>query len=388
MANTFNFGAGKWATKKGSVLAYNDENNNFKPLPFTFTRSSSATRVNKDGLIEVVGTDEPRIDYLNNADGHLLLEPSRTNLITYSQDFDNAGWSKVGTASITANTATSPDGTQNADTLSGATGTDRNTNVLLEIVSGLTSSTAYTFSIYIDKLSSTQATVYLRDTGTGVIISETVSTGTGFQRVDLTMTIGAGTTAVNIYIGNTDSDILLYGAQLEAGSYATSYIPTSGSSVTRAADTSADAGNAQSIGSSEGTAFIDVKSVNNAGGTSNCDILVLRNSSNSSLGVYSLFLHSSGNIRIFSLPTSSSFTVKSGDNRDERLKIAFSYSSGDFVCYINGVKVYESSSISLALGLDKVSVNASPNNGLVPVSDIKLYNTRLSNAELAQLTSL
>jgi hypothetical protein len=52
MANTFKFGNGKWAVKDGSALAYNDENGNFKPLPFDFTRASSATRVNKDGLIE------------------------------------------------------------------------------------------------------------------------------------------------------------------------------------------------------------------------------------------------------------------------------------------------------------------------------------------------
>ena len=54
MAHKLKFGNGKWATKKGSTLAYNDENNNFKPLPFTTTRDSGATRVNKEGLIEVV----------------------------------------------------------------------------------------------------------------------------------------------------------------------------------------------------------------------------------------------------------------------------------------------------------------------------------------------
>jgi hypothetical protein len=52
MANTLKFGNGQWATKVGSTLAYNDEGGNFKPLPFNFTRSTSATRVNKDGLIE------------------------------------------------------------------------------------------------------------------------------------------------------------------------------------------------------------------------------------------------------------------------------------------------------------------------------------------------
>ena len=84
MANTFKFGNGNWAVKDGYVLAYNDENNNFKPLPFDFTRASSATRVNKQGLIETVPSGKPRIDFLNNTSGHLLLEPSRTNSLLQS----------------------------------------------------------------------------------------------------------------------------------------------------------------------------------------------------------------------------------------------------------------------------------------------------------------
>ena len=79
MANTLKFGAGQWATKEGSTLAYNDENDNYKPLPFTFTRASNATVVNKAGLIETVGNGIPRIDFLGNTQGALKLEPQRTN---------------------------------------------------------------------------------------------------------------------------------------------------------------------------------------------------------------------------------------------------------------------------------------------------------------------
>jgi hypothetical protein len=55
MAQTLKYGNGIWANKEGSSLAYNDENGNYKPLPFNFERSSSATRTNKEGLIETVG---------------------------------------------------------------------------------------------------------------------------------------------------------------------------------------------------------------------------------------------------------------------------------------------------------------------------------------------
>ena len=89
MAQTYKFGNGTWATKKGSTLAYSDTNNAFKPLPFSFERNSIATRVNKEGLIEVVGNDIPRIDYTDSTEGALLLENSATNLIPYSEDFSN-----------------------------------------------------------------------------------------------------------------------------------------------------------------------------------------------------------------------------------------------------------------------------------------------------------
>ena len=69
MAESFKYGNGVWATKEGSSLAYNDENDNYKPLPFSVTRDSIATRVNKEGLIEVVGKDKLRIDYTDSSNG-------------------------------------------------------------------------------------------------------------------------------------------------------------------------------------------------------------------------------------------------------------------------------------------------------------------------------
>ena len=95
MANTIKLGNGTWATKEGSLLAYNDENNNFKPLPFTTARNTIATVVNRQGLIETVKSGIPRIDFNNNSKGALLLEPTSTNLIQYSEAFGNAYWTKT-----------------------------------------------------------------------------------------------------------------------------------------------------------------------------------------------------------------------------------------------------------------------------------------------------
>ena len=113
MANTLNLGNGNWATKEDSLLGYNSENNNFKPLPFDFTRASSATVVNKAGLIETVGNGEPRIDFLGNTKGALKLEPQRTNLVTYSESFEN--YFNVSEVTLNSNYAISPDGTLNAN---------------------------------------------------------------------------------------------------------------------------------------------------------------------------------------------------------------------------------------------------------------------------------
>ena len=88
MAQTLKFGKGTWATKTGSSMAYNDQNGNYKPLPFNVERDSIATRVNKQGLIEVVGKDKLRIDYTDSAKGVALLEPSRTNSLLQSNQFD------------------------------------------------------------------------------------------------------------------------------------------------------------------------------------------------------------------------------------------------------------------------------------------------------------
>jgi hypothetical protein len=140
MANTLKFGAGQWATKEGSTLAYNDENDNYKPLPFDFTRASSGTVVNKAGLIETVGNGIPRIDFLGNTQGALKLEPQRTNLVTYSEDFADAYWGK-GSTTVSSNASISLDGTLNADLIyPNASGTTKFSVGIDKVTSGLSTS--------------------------------------------------------------------------------------------------------------------------------------------------------------------------------------------------------------------------------------------------------
>ena len=145
MATTFKFGNGNWAVKEDYALAYNDENGNFKPLPFDFTRASTATRVNKDGLIENVPSGKPRIDFLDNTSGHLLLEPSRTNMLQDSEDFTNSTYWLLSSMTVTSNNTTSPYGTQTADKIEATGAGSIRTQPAYTVTNG------YSLSIFVKK---------------------------------------------------------------------------------------------------------------------------------------------------------------------------------------------------------------------------------------------
>ena len=110
MSQTLKFGNGTWATKKDSILAYSDTNENYKPLPFNYTGAGKGTRVNKEGLIEVVENDRPRIDYTDSEDGVFLLEKAATNLVTYSEDFSNSVWDLLDASIENNSTLLTPQG--------------------------------------------------------------------------------------------------------------------------------------------------------------------------------------------------------------------------------------------------------------------------------------
>ena len=408
MANTLNLGNGNWGVKKDSLLAYNSENGNYKPLPFDFTRASSATVVNKAGLIETVGSGEPRIDFLGNTKGALKLEPQRSNLITYSEDFSNAYWSKLNTT-INSNASTSPDGTTNASLIYPTTsGTDR----LIEKVSSATTGQVWTSSFFVKASGFNWVLIYAPNLGvcwfnasTGIfgnvangVIAKVLGQVNNFWRISLTGTLSSSN--AYFYAGVADlngttfatasgtNGISIYGAQLEQGSYATSYIPTSGSAVTRVADACNNGANEQVINSTEGVFYAEISALADDG-----TFRILSLSSGSATNRILIYYSSDANAIVYEITYNSSQTAYFShtlSDSTELNKLAIKWKVNDFAFWVNGTEVHTVSSGNPPSGLNLLNFSNSTgyNNFYGNIKDVRVYNTALTDSELATLTTI
>jgi hypothetical protein len=246
------------ATTGVPVLSLNFLTSNTLDPRVTFTRSTTATFVGSNGLIQTATINAPRFDYnpVTLAPNGLLIEEQRVNSLLYSDQFQQATWSKVGV--VTANATTAPDGTTTADS---AATDGSNAQVAQGVV--IASGATMVGSVYLKPnglnaveivlLAANNTTPYARATfnvATGVI-SVAVATanggtnasaaiapaGNGWYRCSVTVTYPATTSAgIRINAAGATGAFYGWGAQFEAGAFATSYIPTVASTVTRTTD--------------------------------------------------------------------------------------------------------------------------------------------------------
>ena len=399
MSNTLKFGNGQWATKEGSTLAYNDENNNFKPLPFNFERGSSATVVNKDGLIETVGSDMPRIDYKDDSEGALKLEPQSTNYLLQSNSFDTT-WTKSN-ATI-ASGQSGYDGSNDAWLLTA-------TNTFNRVVQSISQSGVKRFSVYAKAnandyllLGSVEGAHFYAtfNLATGAVDSNNINAispsiedvGNGWYRcsatwVNTTTEVRIGTqdaSGQGAWASTTSGSIYIQDAQLEQGSYATSYIPTQGSAVTRLADVCNNGANEQVINSTEGVLYAEMRNdivqqqtVSLFKGSNDSVQLGLIN------GNIRLAVVSNGNAVLSTL--SPAFTYKNGLYN----KYSIVWNNTNAKIFING-ELKSTISTPSPLGLEDLSYNnpASSENISGYIKEVKVYNTALTDQELINLTTI
>ena len=380
----------------------------------TFTRASTATRVNESGLIEEVAANVPRLDNSQGGCSTLLLEPQRTNLALRSEEFDSASWAKVN-SSVTANTTISPDGTLNADSIINNVGNNQFARIrqIPSVIIGQT----YVYSCFFKRGSTNYGIIALFDganfsaffdlnNGTIENVSSGITTTIeNFQdewyKCSIIRTVATSSvqfllsmsTNSSLNTSNLNDFVYIWGAQVEEGSYATSYIPTTTTSVTKTQDSAAKTGISSLIGQTEGTLYAEVYFPALTFGQSAYVSLtsgsflnaVLIGKEPGSPDKYGFYIIASG---------TTIFVNTSNNLQNNFVKMAIAYKSGDWAAYLNGTLVASGTSTFtfnsplsvLGLGPNDAatSITSEPSN----VREVMTFPTRKSNAELATLTTL
>ena len=368
--------------------------------------------------ITVDGTSVPNVPRLDYSGGatcpSLLLEPTATALNYFSEQADNAYWIKEGTT-ISANTTATldPSGYSGADKLQEDSSTGRHRYGRATFPSGI----QRTFSVFAKKAERDYVALFennavgaqlkgvIFNLNTGAVslnndaayyLSPTITAlANGWYRCSVTWTsyslsvpsVGVSSDGLtNSYTGTTGSGVYVWGANLTATSYLQSYIPTLSAEVTRVAESCSRTSASAIIGQSEGTLFVemdkDFAEVSERyiaigdGGTAN-RIMVIGGTGGSIRG----FISNSGVVQ-FDNSTGSAV----GNH-----KIALAYANNNVAFYVDGVQIALDTSATipavanLYVGASEIGLPERLNGGL---KQALLFKTRLTNAQLAELTTL
>ena len=355
---------------------------------FDFSRATEATRVNSQGLVETIGINLPRINYEgfsydgsgnvvpDSGCGSWLFEPQSTNLITQSELFSDSSWSANSDVIIDKGYL-APDGTNNASKIT-ANGANAKVAIFLVGTGDMTK------SIYARTVSGT-GTIYLGEGNTGGVLSNVTEQ---WQRFEVTNTLN-NFYGADFRGASTLTEVIIWGAQFEDNiSYATSYIPTSGSTVTRNQDLCTNGGSLASINSTEGVLYAEIAINQNDNG--GFRLISMTDASDSvRVGFGKKDNQAKWYIKI--LIGALNITSQAIDFQEGFQKIAIRYKSGDSGVYINGTKVItDTSNYVNTLIIDNVSFdftgNAFPFYGKTKA--LAVWKEALSDQELTELTTI
>jgi hypothetical protein len=334
----------------------------------------------------------------------LLVEPAATNLLLRSEEFDNASWSKID-GSVTANAAISPDGTMTADLLLD----DASDGNIRQIVT--TTATTHTQSIYCKPFGRSGFLVWNSvgyvdfDFNLVAIIDNANATGTitavgnGWFRLTCTFSASAGTPNINFTnrgTGRVDgvSGVYIWAAQLETGSVATSYIPTTSATATRNADVISKTGVSGFIGQSQGSVYAEVDIKQLPASSARTFIDVGSSGNRIFMGFTSL---TSNTLRLqidAGVGGNACVDIRAVVANAGIIKVAVAYQSLNCALYVNGVQAtniqsnidfsFTTALSALFLG-STVSASAFVNDRIRAAA---IYTTRLEDDELIALTTL
>ena len=347
-------------------------------------------------------TNTPRIEY--DADGTrlgLLVEEQRTNLLTYSEDFSTGQWSNRNVTLTTGQA--SPDG-QNSATLVTSSTTDVANGLN---ITGFSGSTGLTYSCFAKKGSTNWLSINpvsgvvayfdldngVKGTATGCV-SEIQDVGNGWYRCSAYLAGAFGSNgrlvvsdSDNTQNATTGNSIYIWGAQIEAGSFPTSYIPTSGSTATRAADVASIPTSAFGYNASEGTVVAEYENTQNE----KSGFIWSLEDGTSDERIYGIQrVNQAGSFAVTDNGSTQADITSGSGSLSQPLKIASAYKINDFAHYLSGSQVGTDSSgaipsvNSLYIGLSSATPDF-PRNG--HIKSIKYYPRRLTNAQLVELTS-
>ena len=364
---------------------------------FVLKRYSGTLNVEIDNVSvkEVLsGYDLPRLDYSDSSCPSLLLEPQSTNLIEYSEDFSQ--WSIFDNTTTQANYGITPDGTQNSFKIasSGAV------NDFIYKSLSITPITNYTISFFIKNIDS-QQTEFFNPSQNKIIINwngsniQSITSGATYEsfgndwyRITATsQSLSGGSLVVRFYPSTLSaSSIELFGYQLEQGSYPTSYIPTQGSAVTRLGEISVTQTPPSGIiNSSEGVFYAEMSALSNDGANR---YISLSNGSTSNRVV--LRFNSSNEISGFVVSGTTQASFSYDVNILNKNKVALKWKQNDFALWVNGIEVGTDTSGVPPINLSLLRFEDGADNGQYfygKLKEIKIYNTVLTDQELASLTS-